>query len=249
MDQLQRLAAADPAGFWGFLQVLRESEAWLLRHFAGRGAGAVYAHDPGGVMAHLERLALDPDFRVREGAAAGLAAALSAHFREIYPALAAWVRHPEARLRALVLMALIPAARPGNLPAGPLFGLLEPVQADGAPEVARLLGRFLVGGALAAAYPGEALACVQAMAARPERAARWHATQALCGPLSRLYPGEAAALLGRLAAAGDERVRQGVGRTVRWLARQPGEYRQVCQAAAADPRLAPLLGEGHDQEG
>lgn len=190
MDLLAALGRADPSRFWDLLRHLAGAPDWSLRHFAGRAAGALYGLDPAGVAAHLAALAQDPDPRVREGAAVGLAAALPEHFAALYPTLAAWAG-PEAhpRLRALVALALV-AAPAHRLPPDGLFALVDRLCQDVAPEVVPYLGRYLLGRTLARAYPDRTRAYLDALAQGPAAARRLaQAARAAAPPATAPPPG------------------------------------------------------------
>lgn len=145
-----------------------------------RLAAALLARSPQPVEALgvLERLALDEDRHVREGAARAAGALLSAHFADAYPVLGTWRGSPEPLLRRAAAVAAGTAANPGRLDrAAPLLRLLEPLLGDRAPEVRPAVEAALA--ALFSAFPEDAFEALVAWSASHDDAVLAHVATAL----------------------------------------------------------------------
>jgi len=157
------------------------------------------------------RLAVHPDWEVREWAVYPFASLLEDDLTRGLHRVADLARRPEPGVRRAVVVAVkVLAAR--KLPSGPapLLGLLDSLLEEEDEYVRRNLGPFSVGDGLLRAYPRETLEALKQWASREAWSARWNVAMAFTAAAAAKHPEEVAAILAQLETDQRKEVRSAV---------------------------------------
>ncbi len=175
----------------------------------------LWPNDRQAVLDRAVRLAVDPDWEVREWAAGIFGTALDRDFSSEYPTMQALVTHPEPGVRRAIALAAMRAAEPSKPDrAEPLIALLEPLLTDRDDYVRKNLGPFAIGDGLMRAYPDATFNALAGWAGRDDEITRWNVAMACGSGVARRYPDRAQTILDQLASDDRRLVRQ-AARTAR----------------------------------
>jgi len=196
-----------------------ERERWFFRYVAGKYLGRFFDREPEAVTSLLEKLATDPEWQVREGAAWGMASLWESEADAPVPACyTRWLQDSRDFLRATAALSLVPVIKkqdPGLLPV--LIPLLDRLISDESPVVRKLIGYQLVGRALADAFPDQAIECLQRWVQIPHPVTQWQIARALSGPLANNFPNEVMQILRNLQCREHPLVRGGITHALKRL--------------------------------
>src|SRR5581483_5337738 len=108
LERLETAMAAQPEIFSVLVPRLAGKKAWGQRYFAARNAWRILKDQREECLSVLKKLGGDPDARVRDGAAWGLAYLLEHDFSEAYPLYTVWVREASPELKISLVCSWLP---------------------------------------------------------------------------------------------------------------------------------------------
>jgi hypothetical protein len=222
---LEKYFANQPERMYTVCLEYMNRKQWFFRFIAGKYLGRFYVREPAAVKNYLEKLALDPEWQVREGAAWGMSSLwerqdsgnpqeehgsateddriIAKRPQPVEDCISAcythWLGDSREHLRATAALSLVPVIKkgdPGLLPV--LISLLDRLMQDDSPKVRGLVGPQLIGKALAETFPATAKECLQRWLAIPLPVTQWQIARAVCGSLSIVFPGEVMQILHNL---------------------------------------------------
>jgi len=173
-------------------------------HLACQMIPACYRLDGLAALRILLRLADANDWTVRDAAAETTGRLLRENFSDVLDVLHDWRAHKSPNVRRAVIIAAGRAARSDRPEwADPLLKLLEPLLADGDPNVRRNLGPSALGRSLLACYPTIAFEYLLQWSTSNDAPVLWNVAMAFSGPAAEPIARKALIVLRKLSL--DER--------------------------------------------
>lgn len=204
--------------------------------------GPFFAAHPSRVGPVIARLADDPNWEVREIAAAAVSDAVAGAGPAALPWLHALAADASPNGRRAAAVGSGWAARRVDADLGrQLLALLDPLMNDDDRYVGRNLGAFAVGDGFLRAHPEITRSWLAGLATSEHPRVRWNVAMALTAAEAAKHLPSLYDVLTVLAADRDPAVQRAVTTASRkLLRRRPEEFQPLLQAWLADPTSAPL---------
>lgn len=230
---------------------------WFFRFIAGKYVGRFLPEQPEVVITLLEKLAIDPVWQVREGAAWGMASMWIVPDNRLTDFYFRWFEDEREHLRATAALSLIPVIRKGDPAFLPLLiPLLDRLVTDQGKVVRNLVGSQIVGKALAETFPLKAKECLQRWLVVRLPITHWQITRALPGPLAKSFPEDVLEIVKSLHYQDHALVRKGIIAAIKRLSQSTNpelalaahKYAEEIGGAAAENLAYPNSKE-HQNDG